>query len=897
MKFRVRSGFLKKGYYIAAGAAAIVGIAVALLLFTGSSRKTVVDEIPKLSGPLKENLLNLVSGYRKIIVLLEDETRLSPQQKKNATEIGWKLFTDNTKLQESLAGSLIADIKEAEKNGFSSAPHIVAEFLTELEQSTDWHDADKLVFLETVFSLSDTLRDIPGSHKIKKDLQARINEDLQALLEIKALYNRELDKIFGRFETRGMVVRREKWEAYIAFLNTRINRDDLFREYKSVIAETITAEPARNQIGGRELPEKTLVLTFDDGPHQKYTDRILEILNKHKVKAVFFQVGNKLGSVSEGSEVRTSRLSAVTQRLLEAGNSIANHSFTHANLVKLEDKDREEEVSKTNRVINKVTNIETALFRPPYGAQNGKLLAALNAINMKSVLWNVDSRDWADPIPKSIANRVLREVSQQKRGIILFHDIHERTVEALPLILETLKNEGYTFLSWNGKAFTNESRGAAGAPASDSKPMYRESWAVIIGIDKYKNWTKLQYAVNDAKAMRDILIRKYRFKAENIYFLSNEEATRERIMSVMGDVLGNPEKVRKDDRVFVFFAGHGTTRKLPSGRDLGYIVPVEADLSNYQGQAISMTNFQDISEAIPAKHIFFVMDSCYSGLGLTRGAPKSEKYLREIARRNARQMLTAGGADEQVADNGPNGHSVFTWTLLQGLEGKADLNGDGVITASELAAYVGPSVSAISKQTPAFGSLPGSEGGEFIFDPKQDNEFLSELSTQLDTEAIQLNAQLDAVRKQLAEKSKRNTELRKELAAAQAKLEGAPAKGSSQLQFAKHMERGNATFREKNYQEALREFMAAAKLKPSSALAANNVGYLYYKMEQYTEAARWFEKTIAIDPRRTIAYANLGEAYHKLDRNDEAKKMMARYLESAPANRYTEDIRRKFKGL
>ena len=75
-------------------------------------------------------------------------------------------------------------------------------------------------------------------------------------------------------------------------------------------------------------------------------------------------------------------------------------------------------------------------------------------------------------------------------------------------------------------------------------------------------------------------------------------------------------------------------------------------------------------------------------LALTRGGglAMSQNYLTEISRREARQMFTAGGADQQVADNGPNGHSVFTWTLLEGLDGRADLNGDGVITATELAA-------------------------------------------------------------------------------------------------------------------------------------------------------------------------------------------------------------------
>jgi uncharacterized caspase-like protein len=127
-----------------------------------------------------------------------------------------------------------------------------------------------------------------------------------------------------------------------------------------------------------------------------------------------------------------------------------------------------------------------------------------------------------------------------------------------------------------------------------------------------------------------------------------------------------------------------------------------------------MTELQNIAESLTAKHVLFVMDACYSGLGLTRGGGSSGLPARQRAPLG-RQMLTAGGADQLVADGGPNGHSVFTWTLLQALGGKADLNGDGLITATELAAYVAPAVASVSQQTPAFGSLPGSEGGDFVF--------------------------------------------------------------------------------------------------------------------------------------------------------------------------------------
>src|SRR6185437_12777763 len=122
----------------------------------------------------------------------------------------------------------------------------------------------------------------------------------------------------------------------------------------------------------------------------------------------------------------------------------------------------------------------------------------------------------------------------------------------------------------------------------------------------------------------------------------------------------------------------------------------------------------------------------------------------EVTRRTARQILTAGGADQQVADDGPNGHSVFTWALLQGLQGQADLDANGVITASELGAYISPIVAQFAKQTPTVGNLVGSEGGEFLFELQP--EPLTSLTPQFEGQALQLNERLAALEKQIAAK-------------------------------------------------------------------------------------------------------------------------------------------------
>jgi peptidoglycan/xylan/chitin deacetylase (PgdA/CDA1 family)/uncharacterized caspase-like protein len=850
-----------------------------------------------LPDQLQQQIDGIVARYRQTIVLLADESSLPEADREDASLVGRIIFQENHQALSTLSDELTSDIVDA--RDWSQPPARISHFLDLVETQADLHDADKLVFREVFADLADSLSGLKSPAAAKANLEQRVEADRNALAEIQSLYEKELDHIFGRFETRGMPVRREAWDRYTGYLRTKYRREDILKSYASAVSRIRSSAKGGHpdndlETYGSELPAKTLLLTFDDGPHLRYTDRILEILRRHQIKSVFFQLGTKLATVKDRG-IQPTRAASAARRLVEAGYTVGSHGFSHEALRTMSDREIGEEIDKTNRLIQTVVDVRAALFRPPYGERNTKILAALEAHRMRSILWNIDSKDWADPVAKSIANRVIANARRSGRGIILLHDIHERTIDALPLIIQTLRAEGYRFLSWNGEGFIEEPQGTtteATSTAAQAQPLYRESWAVIAAIDNYQKWPKLHYAVNDAISVRDILLNKFGFKRDHIITLLNEEATRERILSALGDTLSNPDNVRRDDRVFVFFAGHGSTRRLPTGRDLGYIIPSDADTQNIQGQAISMTNFQDISDSIPAKHLLFVMDSCYSGLAITRAGNAGNNYLRETSRRMARQMLTAGGANEEVADNGPNGHSVFTWTLLQGLEGRADLNSDGFITAAELAAYVGPGVSALSHQTPAFGNLPGSEGGEFIFEIYSETEALSQLSAQLDQEAIQLNAQLDRIRKEIAAKTSRNNELRRQLAAAKSGQSVAntvltKGKGSA----AAHLNRGDALFKEKRYQEALDEFLAAAKMDPNSALAANNTGFIYSKLRRFEESIQWTKRAIEIDPKRSVAYQNLGDLYFQLNRPEDARHYYEEYLNLASDKPYASVVR------
>jgi peptidoglycan/xylan/chitin deacetylase (PgdA/CDA1 family)/tetratricopeptide (TPR) repeat protein len=833
---------------------------------------------------------------------------LDPGVRERATTAGQILFQQN---EERLA-ELEAGLTKSLANGETTSTEA---FLNQVEHDADYRDADKLVFRDTLDGLSAAMASTPNA-----PLRVRIQDDLTALEQIQKLYQKEIGEILGNLQTRGMVVHREAWESYVSFLQQKYTREKILKEVEGMLppAESRgggTKKPASGEVFGTDLPAKTLVLTFDDGPHPRYTDQILEILKKYGLKAVFFQVGRNLGPETTEANPKMAATAAVSARILAQGSSLGNHSYSHPVLPKMDEAGYTKEIDTTSALLTTILKEPPVLFRPPYGAINAGILAKVQNEKMKAILWNVDSEDWADPVPNSIAQRVVQEVEKQNRGIILFHDIHKVTLEVLPQLIETLQRDGYRFASWNGTGFAVDGmRGLDTAQTeAPATAVYRESWAAVIGIDDYQTWPKLSYAANDAQAVRDLLLKKYNFKPDHTFLLLDKDATRQNILSLLGDKLGNPDLVKREDRVFVFFAGHGATRHLASGRDLGYIIPVDSDLSNYEGQAISMTNFQDIAEAIPAKHVLFVMDSCYSGLALTRGGGASlglANYLLEISRRTARQMFTAGGMDQQVADNGPNGHSVFTWTLLQALDGRADLNNDGVITGTELAAYVTPAVSALSHQTPAFGNLPGSEGGDFIFELKHDTEFLNENSAQLGDDGIRVNAQLEKLRDEIRQEAAQNAELKKQLAAAEAQLHQGQTSGQTAVTTAATSadsapkdipaatnDEGMRLYKEKKYSEATEKFKEAAQLRPDSPLYANNTGFALFRQGLYADAADWFQKAIALDPNRAVAFLNLGDAYWELGKKSEAKLAYERFLQLQPSSKAAVGVQEKLKTL
>ncbi|MDP7026828.1 MAG: caspase family protein [Candidatus Marinimicrobia bacterium] len=248
--------------------------------------------------------------------------------------------------------------------------------------------------------------------------------------------------------------------------------------------------------------------------------------------------------------------------------------------------------------------------------------------------------------------------------------------------------------------------------------IYDRSWALIIGINDYENVPDLHYAVEDALAVKNMLINNFNFSRNDVRVLIDKEATQSNINKEMSKLL---KSAGENDRVVFYFAGHGETEELGLEEgDAGFLMPSDADVENLYFSAIPMEDLRSISKFSKAKHMLFLVDACYSGLAAvnTRGLSKNTPdYLDKITRENARQIITAGQKDEKVLEKDEWEHSAFTKNLISGLKDKkANSNGDDFITGSELGFYLQEKVSLDTEnsQTPQVKRLTTHEG-EMIF--------------------------------------------------------------------------------------------------------------------------------------------------------------------------------------
>nr|MCS5623088.1 caspase family protein [Candidatus Neomarinimicrobiota bacterium] len=251
-----------------------------------------------------------------------------------------------------------------------------------------------------------------------------------------------------------------------------------------------------------------------------------------------------------------------------------------------------------------------------------------------------------------------------------------------------------------------------------TEDIYDNSYALIIGIDKYQNVQPLNYAVKDAESIQDILVNTFDFPEDNVTLLKNEEATKQNILKSFSEIT---KKAEDSDRVLIFFAGHGETMDLPEGGEKGYLIPVEGDSEDLYLTGLPMEELRQIALISRAKHMLYLVDACYGGIAAvgSRGldSKTTPNYIDKITKDKSRQVITAGGRGEQVIEKPEWGHSAFTLNLKRGLQdSRADYNSDGYITANELGLFLREKVTIDSEnqQTPQYGRMTSQEG-EFVF--------------------------------------------------------------------------------------------------------------------------------------------------------------------------------------
>lgn len=180
-----------------------------------------------------------------------------------------------------------------------------------------------------------------------------------------------------------------------------------------------------------------IALTFDDGPHPKYTTEILDILDEYGISATFFVVGTNAGEYPE-----------LIEREINSGHEIGNHTYTHADLKTSLRAEIINELSKTQEVIYEAREYRTRLLRPPEGKYSDELKRIAGKFDYRIVLWTVDTRDWAHTPSDEIYENVVTNV--KSGDIILFHDFisgESPTPEALRMIIPKLLDDGFSFVT------------------------------------------------------------------------------------------------------------------------------------------------------------------------------------------------------------------------------------------------------------------------------------------------------------------------------------------------------------------------------------------------------------------------------------------------------------------
>ena len=241
---------------------------------------------------------------------------------------------------------------------------------------------------------------------------------------------------------------------------------------------------------------------------------------------------------------------------------------------------------------------------------------------------------------------------------------------------------------------------------------YKESHALVIGAGEYTNgWPKLRGVKKDVLQVSEAL-RKQGF---NVVLV--EDPSREKMLAAFEDFISRYGQ-EPENRLVVYYAGHGHTLELSTNVKMGYLVPVEApnpgnDRNGFLATAVDMEQIQTYAKRFQSKHVLFLFDSCFSGsvFYTSRAVPM---HITDKTSKPVRQFITAGSENEEVPDE-----SIFRSQFVAALNGEADYDKDGFLTGTELGMFLQNTVVEYSRKTqqPQFGKIrdPNLDKGDFVF--------------------------------------------------------------------------------------------------------------------------------------------------------------------------------------
>ena len=178
-----------------------------------------------------------------------------------------------------------------------------------------------------------------------------------------------------------------------------------------------------------------IAMTFDDGPSAVLTPKLLDLLAAHHIKATFFVIGE---NVAEHPEI--------VARAAREGHEIGNHSWSHPNFAKMSQENVRSQLQRTDDAIKNAIGKRPTLLRPPYGSITEREKRWIHdEFGYEIILWDVDPLDWKRPGPAVVRSRILKET--RPGSIVLSHDIHPGTIEAMPSTFDELEAKGFKFVT------------------------------------------------------------------------------------------------------------------------------------------------------------------------------------------------------------------------------------------------------------------------------------------------------------------------------------------------------------------------------------------------------------------------------------------------------------------